>query len=217
MPSKFPANARLDEFRSPECRLSYAQSLFKARVVNNQGAPKYGCTLIFPKKDLPFFREKVIELAKLAFGASALEKLKKNLIKQPLLMGDGKEAHAKETGELHKGMGPDVFFIRPIANEDRPPKIHSYATGPHVQATQSEVYSGCYGFAVLNAFPWNHAQSGDGISFGISLFQKTRDGESLGGAAPVDSEKWYVPDTENGDTDYSGGDKTGGQEENPFA
>lgn len=217
MPSKFPANARLEEFRTMECRLSYAPSLFKARVVNNQGNPKYGCTLIYSKEHMPFFVDKVKQVAKLAWPSNGLERLKQGLIKSPLLMGDGKEARNKETGEMHKGMGPDVFFIRPIANEDRPPRIHTTQLGPHVQATQMDVYSGCYGFAVLNIFPWNHPQSGDGISFGISMFQKLRDGESLGGAGPVDSEKWFVPDD---DTDFSGGDKTdngGASGDNPFA
>jgi len=28
------------------------------------------------------------------------------------------------------------------------------------------------------------------------MFQKVRDGDSLGGATPVDSDKWFVPDAE---------------------
>lgn len=215
MASKFPANARVDEFRTPECRLSYARSLFKARIVNNQGNPKFGCTLIFEKQHMPLFIDKVKEVAKLAWPHNGLDRLKQGLIKSPILMGDGKEARDKETGELHAGMGPDVFFLRPIANEDRPPAIRARGLGQFAAATQQEVYSGCFGFAVLNVFPWNHAQSGDGISFGISMFQKMRDGDSLGGAAPVDAAKWYVPDSDEqpGDTGSSGG----GDSDNPFA
>lgn len=218
MPAKFPANARLEDFKTPDCRLSYAQSLFKARRVNDQGNPKYGCTLIFPKTDLPFFVEQVKKVAKLAWPHNGLDRLKQGLIKSPLLMGDGKEARDKESGELHNGMGPDVFFIRPIANEDRPPQVRARGLGAHTQATQQEVYSGCYGFAVVNVFPWNHPQSGDGISFGIAMFQKLRDGDSLGGAAPVDAAKWYVPDEDDdsGEPSHTNG-KTAAGEDNPFA
>lgn len=218
MVSKFPSNARVDEFKSPECRVSYAPSLFKARQVNNQGKPKFGCTLIFPKSDLPLFVEHVKNVARLAWPHNGLDRLKQGLIKSPILMGDGKEARDKETGELHNGMGPDVFFIRPIANEDRPPQLRARGLGPHVNATQQEIYSGCYGFAVLNLFPWNHPQSGDGISFGISMFQKMRDGDSLGGAAPVDAAKWYVPDADEGEEGAAASNGAGGGSgDNPFA
>jgi hypothetical protein len=213
--AKFPANARVEDFRTEECRLSYAQSLFKARAVNNMGEPKFGCTLIFPKSYLPVLRDKVIDVAKRAWPSNGVERLRNGLIKSPLLMGDGKEARNKETGELQVGMGKDVFFIRPIANLDRPPQVRARGLGAYVQATPNDVYSGCYGFAVLNAFPWNHPQSGDGVSFGIAMFQKMRDGDSLGGAAPVDAGKWYVPDSE--EYDDGGSSRSTGADDNPFA
>jgi len=70
----------------------------------------------------------------------------------------------------------------------------------HVQATKDEVYSGCFGKAVLNAYSWENPSGGRGVSFGIRAFQKTRDGESLGGRAPFDPTKWFVDIPEDGDT-----------------
>ena len=110
------------------------------------------------------------------------------------MAGDGKEAHSKKTGELQLGLGPDVFFIRPTANEDRPPRV--WHRDPNKQETEETVYSGCYGKAILNAFAWNNSSSGDGVSFGLSGFQKLQDGERLGGSGGIDPAKWSetIPD-----------------------
>lgn len=216
MASKFPPNARIPDFRTPtKCRISYANGLFTPRSVNGS-EPKYGATLIFDRKELPYYVDLCKKVARAAWPSTGEDRLKQGLIKSPILMGDGKEARSKENGELLAGMGPDVFFIRCIANKDNPPKVYSYQSGPHTQASPSEVYSGCYGFAVLSLFPWNHPMSGDGMSFGIQMFQKTADGDSLGGAAPVDSEKWFVPDQDDpsGSTQQSASNGGG---DNPFA
>ena len=110
-----------------------------------------------------------------------IEKAKAGLIKSPFLAGDGKEARNKQSGELHPGMGPDVFFIRPSANKDRPPAV--WWKDPNKQEDETTVYSGCYGKAILNCFAWHNDKSGDGVSFGISGFQKHADGDRLGGSA----------------------------------
>ena len=52
------------------------------------------------------------------------------------------------------------------------------------------MYSGCYGKAVLNAFAWYNEQNGDGVSFGIQMFQKLQEGERLGGGGGVDASQW---------------------------
>lgn len=189
-------NARSEDFKTPPCRLSFAQTLFKARAQDG-GKPKYGCTLIFTKEHKAALEKQVAKVITDQWGPAGIEKAKNGLIKSPFLAGDGKEARNKSTGELHPGMGPDVFFIRVQANEDRPPVIRY--KDPNIPATQEEVYSGCYGFAVINAFAWTNPQNGDGVSFGISYFQKTRDGERIGGSGPIDAEKWHEKIEDNGD------------------
>ncbi len=181
------AIARSQVFKSPMCRLSFAQSLFKPRAQEKGKPPKYGCTLIFPKSDRAELEKVLLEVIKAEWGDKGVGMAKSVNIKSPLLAGDGKEAHHKTTGELHPGLGPDVFFIRPTANEDRPPLVRW--KDPNTQETERTVYSGCYGKAVLNAYAWIHPSSGNGVSFGIQSFQKWKDGERLGGEA-VDPEKW---------------------------
>ena len=219
------AFARSEDFKTPVARVSFAQNLFKARKqgTDANSKEKFGCTLIFPKTALT---EKTCQLPdgrKVSlqdiiagviveqWGEKGLEKAKAGLIKSPFLAGDGKEARNKESGDLHPGMGSDVFFIRTQANADRAPKVFSSATAT-IPATQEDVYSGCYGFAVLNAFSWNNAQNGDGVSFGINMFFKKADGEKIGGSGGSDPEKWAetVEDTGGAPAETKTGAGAGG-------
>lgn len=193
MASKF---ARSDDFKTPICRLSYANGLFKARKATTDAVEKYGATLIFPKAaDRTALDNAVRGVIVEQWGDKGLERAKSGLIKSPFLAGDGKEARAKASGELHPGMGPDVFFIRVQSN--KPPVVRY--RDPNIPATEDDVYSGCYGFAVINAFAWNNPQNGDGVSFGIQYFQKTKDGERIGGGGPIDPEKWHEKIADEGD------------------
>lgn len=184
------AMARSEDFKTELCRLSFAGTLFKARSQNADGSnPKYGCTLIFPNTTSRAAMEKIVAKVIMdQWGEKGIERAKKGMIKLPFLKGDGKEAHSKKTGELHAGMGADVWFIRCQANGDRPPIVRW--KDPNLQMTENEVYSGCYGKAVLNAFAWNNVQNGDGVSFGIQMFQKLQEGEKIGGSGGVDADKW---------------------------
>lgn len=189
--------ARSEDFRTPPCRLSFAQNLFKARSQEEGKPPKYGCTLIFAKEHRAALEKEVAKVIMEQWGEKGLERARNGAIKSPFLAGDGKEARNKTTGELHAGMGPDVFFIRTQANQDRPPVVRY--KNPNIPATEDEVYSGCRGFAVINAFAWNHPTNGDGVSFGIQFFQKTADDERIGGSGPIDPEKWFEKIEDAGD------------------
>lgn len=180
-------SARSDDFKTPLGRVSFAFNLFKARE-NKNGRAKFGCTLIFPKAERKFFEAIVAKVITYEWGPTGMERAKKGLIKIPLLAGDGKEAHNKTTGELNGGMGPDVFFIRPTANEDRPPRV--WFKDPNKQENDQEVYSGCYGKAIMHFYAWHNEESGDMVSAGISGFQKLKEGERLGGSGGIDPEKW---------------------------
>lgn len=214
--------ARSDDFKTPTARLSYAQNLFKVRAQKG-GKEKFGATLIFPKTDLTAKTcktadGKVVSLQDIVagvileqWGEKGLERAKAGLIKAPFLAGDGKEARNKETGELHPGMSADVFFIRTQANADRAPKIYASASAT-IPATQEDVYSGCYGFAVLNAFAWHNDENGDGVSFGINMFFKKADGEKIGSSGGSDPEKWAetVEDTGGAPAETKTGAGAGG-------
>jgi hypothetical protein len=184
---------RSSDFMTDLCRVSFAGSLFKPRAQQEGGVEKYGCTLIFSKTcDRSALDAAVKGVIIAQWGDKGLERAKAGLIKSPFLDGAGKEARNKKTGELHPGFGPDVFFLR--VQSIRQPVLRYRSE--HIPATEEEIYSGCYGKAVLNAFAWNNPQNGDGISFGIQFFQKISDGERLGGSGGVDAAKWMesVPD-----------------------
>lgn len=190
------ARARSPEFKSPICRLSYASGLFKARVVEEGTAPKHGCTLIFDVADRAALEKVVREVIVAEWGDKGVERAKAGLIRSPFLAGDSKEARNKQTGEINAGLGPDKFFIRPTANSDRPPFV--IWKNPNQQETELTVYSGCHGKAVIQCFAWHNAKSGDGVSFGISGFQKLKEGEPLG-AGPPDPGKYYETVEDQGD------------------
>jgi len=190
---------RTDFKKSPIGRVSYAYNLFDARDEKKDDGStvkKWGATLIFPNSEKPWFENLLREVIVGEWGEAGLVRAGNGLIKSPLLKGDGKEARNKETGELHPGMGPDVFFIRVNSNNAVTVRFKSET----IPATKDEVFSGCYGFAALNGFAWNNSKNGDGVSIGITYFQKTEDGERLGGeSGPAKASDWFEKVADAGD------------------
>jgi hypothetical protein len=208
---------RLDDFKAPAgkgilCRLSYANGLFKARSQEEGKPPRFGATLIFSnaqKSELGKMIQKLIEETP-GWGAKGLERFKAGLIKNPILAGDGKEARDSGTGEIKPGLGAEFFFIRPGASADRPPAV--WWKDPNKQETEATVYSGCYGKAILNVYSYKHPKSGDGVTFGISGFQKIQEGDRLGGGGAIDKEKWSETIADEGEApaETAGGKGAGG-------
>jgi len=202
--------ARSEDFKTPTCRISFAQNLFKARKASTDAnaKEKYGCTLIFPKSAKAALAKHVEKVIVDQWGEKGLERAKAGLIKSPFLAGDGKEARNKETGDLHPGMGADVFFIRCTSNNAPAVRYKS----PNIPATEEEVFSGCYGFAVLNVFAWNNPQNGDGVSFGVQYFQRTggTEDDRLAGSGSFNADKYFEKIEDTGDAPDTGGAGAGG-------
>ena len=200
------AFARSEDLKTPLCRLSYARDLFKARSQEEGKPPKFGCTLIFPNSARAELEKIVAKVISDQWGAPGLERARKKLIRSPFLVDTGpgtkSPARSKKTDDLHPGMEGDVFFLRVQANEDRPPRV--WYRDPNKQETVDVVYSGVYGKAILNAFAWN-ASSGDGVSFGLSGFQKLQDGDRLGGSGGIDPCKWSETIEDTGPVPNVGG------------
>lgn len=190
------AQANSGDFAAPEARLSFSEGLWEPTSQGGEGEPKYGCTLIWPKAVAPILLEQVRKVVQLKWGPKGIDHFTQGIIKNPIFKGDGPQAHSKTTGELWAGFGPDVIFIRAKNNADAPPRI--LFRSKLIDATKEDVYSGCYGRPILNAYSWEHPTGGRGVTFNIRLFQKTKDGESLGGRTPVDVDKWFI---ETGDGD----------------
>ena len=183
---------RSEDFKTGLVRVAFSRDLFTPKEKANSAKKQYGCTLLIPKGPgvLAPYEKAIIEAGRKEHGEKFEQKFKDGLIKSPLLDGDGKQGMNKKTGERHPGYAGH-WFIRPTSGEGFPPKVVDKRVMPIVNADFPDgLYSGCYVFAVINAYTWYNQENGHGISFGISMVQKAKDGEKLGGGGGADVEKW---------------------------
>ena len=183
------AQANSGTFATPEGQLAFSDGLFEKRSMDGVKF-NYSATLIFDEKHREFFMNIIRDVVGRKWGDKGQRDFDAGRIKSPLLDGAGPQAHSKQSGELWPGFGEGKFFIRANANEDAQPQV--FWRSKHIQADREDVYSGCWGKGILNAYSWENPSGGRGVSFGIRAFQKFRDGESLGGRAPFDPDKWIV-------------------------
>lgn len=193
--------------KSPLMRISYAFGLFTPQK-DDKGNPteKYTTTLILPKSDeagMKLLQGLVAETVMGQWGEKGVERFKKGLIKSPILDGASKSALDKD-GEHKPGMSDDVIFIRPITY--RKPKVFNAQVMP---ASEDEVKSGYWGYAALNALAWHNPSNGDGISFGIDMFQVVKADEVLGGGGGADPDKFF--EAVGGSSDDTGAETGGGK------
>lgn len=151
-------------------RFSYV-NIFKARSFQAGQDEKFSICLLIDKKDKATLSKikAAIEAAKKDGIANKWGgKLPGNL-KMPLRDGDVERA---EEAEEYEGM----FFLN--ANSNTKPGIVDENLNEILDST--EVYSGCYGRASINFFPYN-SNGSKGIAVGLNNIQKLADGEPLGG------------------------------------
>lgn len=178
---------RGETFKSPKCRLSFAQSLFTARAPDPKkpDVKKFGCTLIFEKSDGSILEKYLRETIMGQWGEKGVERAKIKKIKNPILLGWADEAK-DDDGKFKPGLGPDKIYLRvstaTIDGVPQPPAV--WYKDPNVHEKEDVVFSGCFVKAVLNAYAWTHDTGGDGVSFGLVGIQKMHDGDRLGGERP---------------------------------
>lgn len=150
----------------PRARLLYARGLYHPlRISLVSGKPTYGCTLAVPREEVHFLRALAVGAAWqqwrdiCGFGSS---------VRVNIFAGDGKEARNRQTKALHPGLGPDVVFIRASSLKQ-----------PDVNGPEADIYSGCYGSAVVSAYAWTGNEIGNGVSFALHSFTKTEAGDRL--------------------------------------
>lgn len=175
-------------------RFSYV-NIFKARSFQQGQDEKYSICLLIDKKDKATLNKikSAMEAAKKQGVADKWGgKLPANL-KLPLRDGDAERA---DEAEEYTGM----FFIN--ANSNQKPGIVDENLNEVLDPT--EVYSGCYGRASINFFPFN-SNGNKGIAVGLNNVQKLADGEPLG-ASRASAEDDFAdsrPDLQDDDDDYS--------------
>lgn len=193
--------ARSEDTMGPEAILSFAHDLFTLRERDN-GKKGYGCTLLYEKSvDLTPLHNLAFAACELEWPGKAAQWIKDGLIKTPFLDGDGKQALSKKTGERHPGYAGRTF-IRCTSGEDFKPKVFGRKGKEQPIFSAEDCPSGSRVKPVVNAYTWDNATNGKGVSFGISLVQvvKAATGdEVLGGGGGPDPDKFLTVIADEGD------------------
>ncbi|MGL6202078.1 MAG: DUF2815 family protein [Lachnospiraceae bacterium] len=152
-------------------RMSYV-NIFKSRAFQPGQDEKYSICLLIPKQDKKTVKD-IREAMNAAIQQGVAEKWggkKPANLKLPLR--DGDEERAEEAPE-YEGM----YFLN--ANSNQKPGIIDMYKNEVLDPT--EVYSGCWGRASINFFPFN-SNGNKGVAVGLNNVQKLGDDEMLGGA-----------------------------------
>lgn len=155
-------------------------NVFEPQVPLSGGDPKFSITLLIPKSDKATYNKilAAIDEARTIFcnknGASALPARPVT----PLHDGDGLKDNGEEYGPECKGH----WVIAATSKATQKPLIIDAAKNEILDP--SEVYSGCYGRAVINFYGYNNVKKGVGC--GLLGVQKLHDGEPFGIRGSVD-------------------------------
>ena len=154
--------------RTGKIRASYAY-VFEPYKSDEAAEAKYSLSVIIPKDDKETLAviEQAIEAAKKA-GIEKFGKAWASRCRMPLHDGD--------TDKEEDTAYADSFFIN--SNNRRKPKVYDEEGKPTDDSTV--VYSGCYGSAMIEFYPYQK-KTNQGISASLIGFMKTEDGEPLGG------------------------------------
>lgn len=152
-------------------RFSYV-NIFKSRSFREGQDAKYSICLLIPKEDkatIKKIKAAIQEATDEGVSSKWGGKLPKNL-KSPLRDGDDERA---DEAEEYEGM----YFLN--ANSNQKPGIVDKDLNEILDP--DEVYSGCWGRASINFFPYD-SNGNKGIGAGLNNIQKVKDGEHLGAA-----------------------------------
>lgn len=158
-----------------KCRLSFV-NVFKPRASEDGDDPKYSVCLLIPKTDTVTIQKVKVAIAAAKEAGLPLwgGKVPAGL-KLPLRDGDVDRPDRPE----YKGM----YFIN-CSSKQKPGIIDR---DQNEIMDQSEVYSGCYGRASINFYPFNKAGS-KGVGVGLNNLQKLADGEPLSGRSTAEED-----------------------------
>ena len=127
--------------------------------------------------DLSHMREAVKEAAKNKWGDEAKKVVKNPKFRDPF---KNQSDMVDKTGSLYAGMEEGCQCVQASCKQSYgPPQVIDINKNDLIDA--SEVYSGAYYRATVNAYAWEHSVGGKGVSFGLSNVQKLAEGEKLGG------------------------------------
>lgn len=158
-----------------KARFSYVH-VWEPKAIQEGGEKKYSVSLLIPKSDT----EAITKVKK------AIEEEYKALVaklggKKPLKwknpLHDGDEDRPDDANYVgHYFLGASCKTKPGVVDANRKPITN-----------QDDFYSGCYGFASVNFYPFSVSGS-NGVACGLNNVMKTKDGESLGGRSTAESD-----------------------------
>lgn len=173
-----------------KCRFSYVAA-FEPKLMQDKKTEKYSVTLLIPKTDTRTLAKiKAAQDAAVAvFKAKNPGKRLPENLHTTLHDGDG----LKDSGDDY---GPECrgCMVMTVTSKRRPVIVYADKTP---MTEESELYSGCYGKAVLNFFVYNNTGN-IGLTAGLNGLMKLEDGEPLAGGVVTDAD-WDDDDDDMGD------------------
>ena len=168
--------------RENPVRFSFVQ-VWEPKAMDDS-APKYSVQVVIDKKD-----KKTIDAVKAAVEKAKQLGISKGVFNQastnnpafrmPLRDGD-QEAAERDDGSRDYLKG--CVFFNASANADRQPAIVDRFGAPIMR--RDDFYSGCYGIADINFFPFKFGKGG--VAAGLNSIMKRDDGERLDGRLSTD-------------------------------
>ena len=163
-----------------KCRLSYV-SVFEPKLMPDGMTEKYSVTLLIPKADKRTLAkiQTAQDAAVAAFKAkNPGKRLPANL---PTTLHDGDDV--KENGDEY---GPECcgHMVMTVTSKRKPVIVYADKTP---MTEELEMYSGCYGKAVINFFVYDTAGK-IGITAGLNGVMKLEDGDPLSGGVVTDAD-----------------------------
>ena len=170
-------------------RFSFCQ-LFEPKAIDGS-APKYSVTLLIPKTDkvtLDLIHAAIAEAADNFRRKNGDASLPANPI-HPLHDGDGVKP---STGEPYGPECKGCYVMAVSCGENQKPRI--YDTFGNDITDPSELYSGCYGRAIINFYGYSNRKKGVGA--GLLSVLKLHDGEPFGTVGTFEdfNNGWVDPD-----------------------
>lgn len=176
-----------------EVRMSYVQ-VFEPKAMDEASKAKYSVSLLIPKTDTDTIEK--IEQAIEAARKEGVEKYGKKFPANPkTTFRDGDEEKPDDAAYVGH------MFLN-CSSTTKPGVVMAAPAGSPVKTIQltseEEFYSGCYGKAAINLYPYD-ASGNRGVSAGLNNLLFTRDGERFAGkdSAENDFEDEFEDDGED--------------------
>lgn len=159
----------------PNVRLSFPH-LFQAHAMEGS-EPKFSCTLLLDNTK----HAQLLDHIDALIDRLALDEFKKKVPLKHKCLHDGNEKMDIE------GYGDGVSYI--VASKKTRPAVVDRDLTPLTEA-DGKIYAGCYVDATIRLWVQNN-KWGKGVNAELRAIRFNRDGESLGGAAPVNVENEF--------------------------